>query len=215
MTPGKRALDLVLAVLLGAILLPVMAAVALAIRLIDGAPVLHWSERMRAPGVAFWLVKFRTMTPSATDAGVTGGDKADRITRTGRFLRASRLDELPQLWNILRGDMSFVGPRPPLRAYVERFPGLYARVLRSRPGVTGLATLVYHRHEERLLARCRTPQETDRTYATNCVPRKARLDLIYQANRGAGLDLMLMIRTILRRIPLHRRNRRRPRESAR
>ena len=99
---------------------------------------------------------------------------------TGRFLRRSRLDEVPQLWNVLKGDMSFVGPRPPLRLYVERFPELYAKVLQSRPGVTGLATLVFHRHEEKLLAACRSAAETDAVYARRCVPRKARIDLIYQ-----------------------------------
>lgn len=134
--------------------------------------------------------------PGRIDSGVSGGDKAARITPAGAWLRSKRLDELPQLWNILRGDLSFVGPRPPLRQYVERHPELYARVLQSRPGVTGLASIVYHRHEAMLLARCRTPEETDAVYSRICVPMKARLDLIYQRNRNICYDFDLVFQTI-------------------
>jgi lipopolysaccharide/colanic/teichoic acid biosynthesis glycosyltransferase len=134
------------------------------------------------------------------DTGVSGGDKTSRITRIGRILRKTRLDEVPQLWNVLKGDMSFVGPRPPLRLYVERFPALYAQVLQSRPGITGLATLSFHRHEERLLAECRSAAETDAAYARRCVPRKARLDLIYQNRRTICFDLLLMLKTLARAV---------------
>jgi lipopolysaccharide/colanic/teichoic acid biosynthesis glycosyltransferase len=139
------------------------------------------------------------MAPAGPDeAGVTGADKADRITPVGRVLRRTRADEIPQLWNVLRGDMSFVGPRPPLRQYVERFPELYAQVLRSRPGITGLATLAAHRWEERILAACTTPEETDAVYARRCIPRKARLDLIYQRRQTLWLDVWIMGRTAAR-----------------
>ncbi|HBG97881.1 MAG TPA: sugar transferase [Rhodobacteraceae bacterium] len=201
MTPGKRLMDIGLALVLGTFLLPVLAILMLVIALRDGRPVLYGSERMRAPGRPFTLWKLRTMTVDAADSGVSGGDKAARITPTGRLLRRTRLDELPQLWNILRGDLSFVGPRPPLRQYVERFPALYAEVLQSRPGVTGLATLTYHRHEERLLARCATAAETDAVYARACIPRKARLDLIYRQNRTLCWDLVLIARTAGRVLP--------------
>jgi lipopolysaccharide/colanic/teichoic acid biosynthesis glycosyltransferase len=210
MSPAKRLFDIAASLFLAIVLMPVILAVALAIRLLDGAPVFYVSERMRAPGQPFRLVKFRTMKPVATDSGVTGGDKTDRITRTGAVLRRTRLDELPQLWNILMGDMSFVGPRPPLRLYVERFPDLYAQVLQSRPGVTGLASVVFHRHEEALLARCTTLEETDRVYAGTCVPRKARLDLIYRDRRNLCFDVALMFKTVFRRVPLHRRRTPRP-----
>lgn len=195
MSPGKRALDLILALVLAIVLGPVIAGLALWLRLSQGAPVFHAAERMTTPERGFTLWKFRTMTVAEADSGVSGGDKAARITPAGRWLRRTRLDELPQLWNILRGDLSFVGPRPPLREYVERFPDLYGRVLRSRPGVTGLATLTYHAHEERLLAACADPAETDAVYARACVPRKARLDLIYAAHRSACFDLVLIART--------------------
>ena len=98
--------------------------------------------------------------------------------------------------------MSFVGPRPPLRLYVERFPDLYAQVLQNRPGITGLATLVFHRHEEALLAQCTSAAQTDAVYARRCVPRKAKIDLIYQRRRTVWMDLGLMARTLARALKL-------------
>ena len=196
MTPQKRLFDIALALLLLGPLGAVMVAVALALALTQGRPILYGAERMRGPDRAFTLWKFRTMRPAPLDSGVSGGDKAKRITRLGRFLRRTRLDELPQLANILKGDMSFVGPRPPLRQYVRACPETYAAVLKSRPGVTGLATLVFHRHEERLLAQCATPDETNRVYIRRCIPRKARLDLIYQRRQSVRLDLWILGRTL-------------------
>lgn len=205
MTPQKRAFDLVVALILAAILLIPTLVIALAILILDGRPVLFASERMQTPTKGFTLLKFRTMKPSPTDSGVSGGDKTSRITRCGAFLRRTRGDELPQLWNVLRGDISFVGPRPPLRQYVARFPETYAAVLKSRPGITGLATVAYHAHEERLLARSHSAAETDAIYARACVPRKARLDLIYQRRQSLCLDAALMLKTVYRRLSLHRR----------
>lgn len=213
MTPAKRLFDILLALLLAGLLALPFGLLLLLQLLVEGRPLFYVSERMKSPTEPFHLWKLRTMAPAGPgERGVSGGDKAARITRFGRFLRRTRLDEIPQLWNILRGDMSFVGPRPPLREYVERFPELYARVLQSRPGVTGLATLVFHRAEERLLAACRTPEETDAVYCRRCIPRKARLDLIYQRRRaerfGLCLDLSLILRTAGRL--LTRRQGRRP-----
>jgi lipopolysaccharide/colanic/teichoic acid biosynthesis glycosyltransferase len=196
MTLGKRLFDILFAIALGILLLPVMALLALVILVRDGRPVFYLSERMQTPDRAFRLVKFRTMTENANDQGVSGGDKNNRITTTGVMLRRTRLDELPQLWNILKGDMSFVGPRPPLRLYVEDFPHTYARVLRNRPGVTGLASLHFHEHEARLLASCQTAKETDRVYRRRCIPRKARLDLIYQKHRNICFDLLILFKTL-------------------
>lgn len=195
-TPAKRAMDLALALIAAALLAVPFAILVLVLWATQGRPILYHSLRMSAPGQPFRLWKLRTMRPDPGDSGVTGADKAGRITPMGRFLRRTRLDEVPQIWNVIRGDISLVGPRPPLPLYVDRFPDLYARVLQSRPGITGLATLVFHRHEERLLAACRTAQETDAVYARRCVPRKARLDLIYQRRRTVGLDLWILARTI-------------------
>lgn len=203
MTPAKRALDILSALALAIVLAVPFTGVLIWLLLREGRPLFHVSERMHAPGQPFRLWKLRTMrqAPPGADSGVSGGDKSDRITPAGRFLRRSRLDEVPQLWNVLMGDMSFVGPRPPLRQYVERFPALYAEVLRSRPGITGLASLHFHRHEEWLLARCRTAEETDAVYARVCIPRKARLDLMYQRRRNLCLDLKLMVQTAAKVLP--------------
>ncbi|SFR36089.1 sugar transferase [Litoreibacter janthinus] len=196
MTITKRLFDLAAVLVLGALLLPVIALTTVVIAMLDGRPVFYMSERMKTPTQSFRLIKFRTMTVALVDQGVSGGNKSNRITRTGAALRRMRLDELPQLWNVLVGDISFVGPRPPLREYVDRFPGIYGEVLKSRPGITGLASIIYHRHEELLLMPCATPEQTDAVYARRCVPRKAHLDLLYQRRRTLCMDAWIMIKTV-------------------
>lgn len=198
MTPTKRLMDITLAFLIGAILLPVFLVLSLAILICDGRPVLYRSERMKTPDTPFYLWKFRTMQTATDDCGVSAGYKDERITQLGARLRRHRLDELPQLFNVLRGDMSFVGPRPPLRYYVDLHPKLYARVLKNCPGVTGLATLIYHRTEERILAKCQSPAETDEIYERRCIPIKARLDLIWARNQSLCYDTHLIIVTAFR-----------------
>lgn len=197
MTVGKRLFDLCVALILVVVLGPVILGLALWVLIREGRPVFYGGERMTTPTRAFRLWKFRTMTTSALDSGVSGGDKQARITPMGRIMRRTRLDELPQLYNVIAGHISFVGPRPPLRQYVEQFPDLYAQVLKSRPGITGLATVIFHTHEERLLARAATAAQTDAIYARSCVPRKAHLDLIYQRRRTICMDIWLMVRTVL------------------
>lgn len=203
MTRKKRVLDIVLGLIMSVVLLPVLLALALVILVQDGRPVFFASVRVKHPGTSFRLWKFRTMANDANDKGVSGGDKAHRITKTGHFIRRFRLDEIPQLWNIIKGDISFVGPRPPLPEYVNAFPDLYARVLQNRPGVTGLATLVYHRTEERLLAECGSADETEEVYKRRCIPRKANLDLIYAKNCTLCSDFLLMVSTALGRKVRH------------
>lgn len=197
MTFLKRLQDLVCLAIIGSVLLPVGLIVAVMILVKQGRPIFYVAERMRTPEQSFGLVKFRTMSVIEGDEGVSGGDKADRVTPFGKTLRRNRLDEIPQLWNVLTGDISFVGPRPPLRKYVEQFPDLYAEVLKSRPGITGIASIYFHEYEEKLLARCKTPEETDAVYVSRCVPRKATMDLIYQKNRTVCYDIWLMFRTIM------------------
>jgi lipopolysaccharide/colanic/teichoic acid biosynthesis glycosyltransferase len=211
MTASKRIFDLGVALILAALLWPVILIVAILLLLREGRPVFYIAERMKSPDQSFGLVKFRTMRPAPGEdgTGVTGGDKSARMSGLHQFLRRTRADELPQLWNVIRGDMSLVGPRPPLRRYVRDFPALYARVLQSRPGVTGLASLVFHQHEEMLLAACTTPAQTDAVYRRRCIPRKARIDLIYQRNRSLLLDIRLIGWTAARpfRNSLQRRKR--------
>jgi lipopolysaccharide/colanic/teichoic acid biosynthesis glycosyltransferase len=196
MTPQKRILDVFFAILLVIILGPILIGLLVYLLIKQGRPLFYVAERMKTPDQAFGLWKLRTMTVVDGDQGVSGGNKASRVTPTGRWLRAKRLDEFPQLWNVLKGDLSFVGPRPPLREYVERFPDVYEKVLKSRPGVTGLATLRFHRHEERLLAKCDTPEETDRVYTRACIPRKAKLDILYQRHQSICFDFALVFETM-------------------
>ncbi|WP_417714508.1 sugar transferase [Pseudophaeobacter arcticus] len=196
MTWHKRLFDLFFVSLLIVILGPILLMILIWLLCKEGRPVFYLAERMTTPTRSFQLWKLRTMTVVAEDAGVSGGDKSARITQTGAWLRAKRLDEFPQLWNILKGDLSFVGPRPPLRHYVEANPEIYAQVLKSRPGVTGLASIAYHKHEARLLARCSTAAETDAVYSRICIPAKARLDLIYQRHQNMCFDFDLVFQTI-------------------
>lgn len=197
MTRSKRMFDIALALCALVIMAVPLVCIATLLMLGQGRPILYRSERMKTPDRAFQLWKFRTMQTNET-SGVTGADKLGLITPIGRWLRRLKLDELPQLWNILRGDMSFVGPRPPLRAYVERFPEIYRKVLCSRPGLSGLATLVFYRREAKLLSGCTTSQDSDLIYARRCIPRKARLDMMYQAKQSFWLDLALLWQTLLR-----------------
>ncbi len=194
----KRIFDIALSLFGLIVTLPVMLVVALVIWWRDGGPVFYLDERMKTLDTAFQLIKFRTMSgvPDGQNTGVTGGDKAGRITSTGRILRRYRLDEVPQLINVLKGDMSLVGPRPPPRQYTNAFPQTYVKVLKSRPGITGLATLHFHRHEERLIKATTTREETDHIYVTRCVPRKATLDLIYQRNASLCFDIAILWQTL-------------------
>ena len=97
--------------------------------------------------------------------------------------------------------MSFVGPRPTIREYVDRYPTVYGQVLQSRPGVTGLATLIYHRHEDRIMAKCDTAEETDRAYYARCLPTKLRIELVYRRSASPLLDIWIMWKTFIAVIP--------------
>lgn len=195
----KRCFDLIVATVGIVFAAPIMLCIAILILLKDGRPIFFVSERMKTPTTPFQIIKFRTMStvPDNQNVGVTGGDKTDWITPTGCLLRKYRLDELPQFLNILRGDMSFIGPRPPLRQYTEAYPETYGAVLKVRPGVTGLATLHFHRYEERLIARSNSPAETEAIYTTRCIPRKATLDLIYQRHASVWFDVIILWQTVL------------------
>lgn len=198
MPTSKRILDLCIASFVLLILLPFLVVLIAALLILEGRPVFYISERMRSPTQSFALIKLRTMGQGAGDGGVTGGNKTAQMSRLHRMLRRSRADELPQLWNVMRGDISLVGPRPPLRVYVDAFPDLYAQVLQNCPGITGLASLRFHGHEEKLLAVCTSAAQTDAVYRRRCIPRKARLDLIYQTRWSICYDLALIAETAMK-----------------
>ena len=160
-----------------ALLSPVLATLALWILLCDGAPVLFSQMRVGRLGKHFRIWKFRTMRPGAAGGSITAAGDT-RITAAGAVLRKFKLDELPQLFNVLRGDMSLVGPRPEMPEYVDRESPMWQAVLQVPPGITDLATLVY-RDEEALLS---AHSDTDRFYREAVLPAKLRLNLAYLQN---------------------------------
>jgi lipopolysaccharide/colanic/teichoic acid biosynthesis glycosyltransferase len=190
----KRSFD-VAAALIGLLLfgLP-MALVALWIRLDSPGPVFFRQERVGRHGKLFRIHKFRTMTVDAEQRGpqLTVGADA-RVTRVGRMLRANRLDELPQFFDVLAGDMSLVGPRPDVPRYVERWPAdLRERVLAVRPGITDPASLTF-RDEAALLARAADPE---REYMDVILPRKLALAADYADHASLWTDLAVIGRSV-------------------
>ncbi|WP_238007274.1 sugar transferase [Dactylosporangium sp. AC04546] len=169
----KRILDVVGACAAAVVLAPVIAATAIFVRLTMGAPVLFRQERAGRGGAPFTLVKFRSMRGAA---GFDPGTDGERLTRAGRFLRASSLDELPALWNVLRGDMSLVGPRPLPVAYLGRYTAEQHRRHDVRPGITGLAQV-----------RGRNALSWEQKFA---------YDVEYVERRSLALDLRILAETV-------------------
>jgi len=187
---AKRGFDLIVAALLLIVLSPILITIAVLIRIRDGSPVLFRQERVGRHGVAFRVLKFRTMRSTPGAQVTIQGDT--RITRVGRRLRAHRLDELPQLINVLTGDMSLVGPRPELAQYVDLFPEEYRQILTLRPGITGPASVEF-RNESELLAAYPDPE---RAYVEVILPQKIALALDYLRERSMLVDLKILGRTV-------------------
>jgi len=175
----NRALDAVGAAFGLALASPFLAAAAVAIKLEDGGPVLYRQTRVGLDGTDFELLKLRTMVVGAETQGagfaVDRGDR--RITRVGRLLRAASVDELPQLWNVLRGEMSLIGPRPTLRYQVEKYSARQRRRLEVRPGLTGWA---------QIHGRASLPWE-----------ERIEFDVWYVEHRSPAVDLKILVRTPL------------------
>jgi len=147
----KRLFDITFAIVGLGLLWPAFAVLALVIKLSDGGAVFFRQERVGHRGKRFWILKFRSMAPNAEGLGLSVTKDGDpRITRVGRFMRKTKLDELPQLWNVLVGEMSFVGPRPEVPIYVQKYTDYQRRVLALKPGITDPAALEF-RDEERML----------------------------------------------------------------
>jgi lipopolysaccharide/colanic/teichoic acid biosynthesis glycosyltransferase len=190
----KRLYDIVLSAWGLVTASPVLLTVAIAIKLEGGGSILFRQVRVGRHGRHFTLVKFRSMRADPAAAGPSITRQSDpRITRVGRVLRRSKLDELPQLWNVLVGDMSLVGPRPELPRYVALYTADQRRVLASRPGLTDLATLEF-RDEERLLESAEDPEQF---YVQHCIPRKLELSLEYASQATIWTDTKLLARTVL------------------
>ncbi|TCT12620.1 lipopolysaccharide/colanic/teichoic acid biosynthesis glycosyltransferase [Tepidamorphus gemmatus] len=187
----KRAFDILASAIGLVVLSPVLLAIGLAIRLESGPPVLFRQTRVGRGGALFTIHKFRTMRPAAGSRITAAGDP--RVTRVGAFLRRTKLDELPQLWDILRGVMSFVGPRPEVPDMLAYYPpGDRAKLLSVRPGITDLATLEF-RDEEAILAGA---NDVERAYLEEVVPRKLALATRYVDSRSFTLDMQILARTL-------------------
>jgi lipopolysaccharide/colanic/teichoic acid biosynthesis glycosyltransferase len=188
----KRIFDFI-AALLGLILLSIpMTIIGSLIWITSGLPILFAQERVGRNGKIFLIKKFRTMVVrEIKDSSITVvNDK--RITSIGHYLRRWKLDELPQLWNVLMGEMSFVGPRPDVPGYIDKLQGSDRRLLMLRPGITGPATLAY-RNEEEILAKVSTPVE----YNDKIIyPDKVRINLKYLDNCSFSEDLRYIFQTI-------------------
>jgi lipopolysaccharide/colanic/teichoic acid biosynthesis glycosyltransferase len=195
---SKRAFDII-AALLGLILLsPLLLLVSLLIKLDSPGPALFRQERIGKGFRPFRIYKFRTMVHDGPRRGgpITFG--ADpRITRLGRVLRQTKIDELPQLINVLRGEMSFVGPRPEVRPYVELFREDYEEILQVLPGITDLASVQY-RDEAELLGRFENPEAA---YIGHILPNKIKLAKDYVRRSSLFFDITLILKTLLKLFP--------------
>jgi lipopolysaccharide/colanic/teichoic acid biosynthesis glycosyltransferase len=189
----KRAFDVAVSLAALVLLSPVLLLAAIAVKLGAPGPVLFRQERMGKNFRRFKILKFRTMVVDAPKLGgqITAGSDP-RITRIGSFLRKTKIDELPQLLNVLIGDMSIVGPRPEVPKYVEMFSEDFRVVLSVRPGITDPASIVY-RNESSLLANSVDPEQT---YVSDILPHKIKLAKKYVRHMSLLRDGMIMIKTI-------------------
>lgn len=191
----KRTCDLVGAILGLVLLSPLLLAAAVLVRLGSPGPVFFRQQRIGRGFRPFWIYKFRTMVQDAPARGraITVGQDP-RITPLGRILRKTKIDELPQLLNVLRGDMSLVGPRPEVRRYVELFREDYVEILRVRPGITDLASIRF-RDESAVLGQAEDPEAE---YVRRILPEKIRLAQEYVRSQSLGTDLGLILRTVIK-----------------
>ena len=188
----KRLFDFIAALAGGIVLSPLMLVLAVLVRATSPGPALFIQERVGRHGRVFRCAKFRTMGTGAQAQGTVTTAADARVTPLGRWLRRWKLDELPQLWNVLAGRMSFVGPRPDVPGYADRLQGDDRRILELRPGITGLATLLF-RDEERLLALAKNPQAFNDAVV---YPEKVRLNREYLETGSFWRDLGYVFATV-------------------
>ena len=190
----KRLFDVVVAAIGIVVCAPLLAAVAIAVTLEDGGPIWYRGERVGLGGKPFRIVKFRTMIPDAERVGASStADDDPRITRVGRWLRRAKLDELPQLVNVLVGDMSFVGPRPQVPWAVALYAEEDKQLLSVRPGMTDYASIRFSNEGELL----RGSADPDGDYLRIIAPEKIRLGLQYVESHSLMTDLRILLATAL------------------
>ncbi len=188
----KRTLDVITAALLLALALPLLPFIVLAVKLESPGPIFYRARRTGYRSQPLDVIKFRKMPADASGSPLTvAGDT--RLTRVGAFLARTHLDELPQLWNVLHGDMSMVGPRPEAEQFVAMHREAYTRIHSVRPGITGWTQLIYA-HENRLLASASDPVAY---YVETLLPDKVRIDQMYVDGARATNDLKVLLWTPL------------------
>lgn len=191
----KRVFDIVVSLAGLVLLFPLFIVVSILIKLDSRGPVFFRQERMGRGFHPFIIYKFRTMTREASSTGrpITVGNDP-RVTRVGRLLRAAKVDEFPQLINVFKGEMSFVGPRPEVREFVELFQQDYEEILKMRPGITDLASLKY-RDESSILGQSKNPEQD---YINRVLPDKIRLAKQYLGRSSFVFDLTLILKTLVK-----------------
>ncbi len=189
----KRITDLIFSVILLVILIVPIMIIAVAVKATSKGPVFYRQVRVTTYGRHFKILKFRTMVENADKIGsLVTTDSDSRVTKVGRFLRKYRLDELPQIFNVLSGSMSVVGTRPEVPKYVEQYKPEYLATLLIPAGITSLASIMY-KDEEKLLS---SEQDVDRVYVEKILPEKMKYNLQYTENFGFRSDLKLMLKTV-------------------
>ncbi len=183
---AKRGLDIVASTVLLTLALPFMALIALAIKLDSRGPVLYGCQRIGYRGSQFRMLKFRKMWHGTEGPALTVGAD-ERFTRVGRFLAVSKLDEMPQFWNVFRGEMSLVGPRPEDPSFVAEHPEAYELITQVKPGITGLSQLAFAEESE-ILDR----EDPVRHYLERLLPQKTRMDRLYASRGTTGMDLRIL-----------------------
>jgi lipopolysaccharide/colanic/teichoic acid biosynthesis glycosyltransferase len=191
----KRIFDLLLSAFGIIFLIPFFIFISLAIVIDSRGGIFYTQIRVGKNNKDFKLIKFRTMRPNSDTKGLlTVGAKDNRITKTGYFLRKYKIDELPQLFNVFIGTMSFVGPRPEVRKYVDLYNSEQIKVLSIKPGITDFASIEYV-NENEILGKSDNPEKT---YIEEIMPHKLSLNLIYLSKKNLFTDLNIIFRTIIR-----------------
>ncbi len=189
----KRLFDIFFSLTGIIILFPIFIIISLLIILDSRGSIFYTQERIGKDEKPFKLYKFRTMKTDSDKKGLlTIGNKDNRITKVGYYLRKSKIDELPQLLNVLIGNMSLVGPRPEVKKYTMMYSAEQKKVLSVRPGITDFASIAY-RNENELLAKCNNPEKT---YIETIMPDKLKLNLKYIQEQSLWTDVKIIIKTI-------------------
>jgi lipopolysaccharide/colanic/teichoic acid biosynthesis glycosyltransferase len=198
----KRLFDIFVTLMIGVVLFPMAIIVSIMILLEGGGGVFFKQERIGLYGKPFYLWKFRTMKKNSEERGqLTIGMKDDRITKLGTFLRKYKLDEIPQLLNVLTGEMSLVGPRPEVKKYVDLYNDEQRKILNAKPGITDYASLEYFKENEIL----GNAQDPEKAYIEEIMPHKLRINQKFLRSSGLSQDINVLYLTALRILGLYKR----------